>query len=663
MKKTKLLIFTLMAFLVVGFAVNVNADEPTNVATYDELIAANVDNASIKLTDNITLTDNLFVKNLSLDLNGYTLETNGKAIVSQGKTTVKDTSSDETGKIENSINGTQIIQTSGSDCNFILESGTIKGGRYVIYNYQGKVTMNGGKIVTTEYALFANTDTVFEMNDGKIISNSEKLSNTINVKQAKIIINGGEISAPNAYGIVAWHDSDITINGGKINSRSFAITGNGTIGGSNDGSNAKFTITGGTLISDKGAAIYAPQANGETKITGGNLTGLTSAIEIRAGKLTISDGTFKASTDHNGVDPNGNGTTTHGVAVAVAQHTTQQPIDVKITGGNFNAYVALKESNPQNNSEEAISKVNISVTGGKFNATSDDVVYSQDLTKFISGGEYNTAPNAKYIADDYSSYKVDSNKNLVEKTIKSISLNKTEETLIVGKTLQVKPSVNPNSSSTGYTYTSSNAKVAKVDKNGTITALSNGTAIVTVSSTYDKTKTATIKVTVNTDIAKATVTGIVNKVYNKHNQYQKNIVVKLSGKTLKNGTDYKISYKNNKNIGKATLTITGKGNYKGTITRTFKIDPVKIAIKKFKKSGNSFRVYYYAPAGGVKYQVAYKQKNNKTWKYVKTSKTNVVARYLKKNMKYYVKVRAYKVVNGQTYYGAWSNTKTVKIKR
>ena len=57
--------------------------------------------------------------------------------------------------------------------------------------------------------------------------------------------------------------------------------------------------------------------------------------------------------------------------------------------------------------------------------------------------------------------------------------------------------------------------------------------------------------------------------------------VTLDGKTLVKGTDYKVSYKNNVNAGTATITITGIGNYAGTITKSFKIydpnAPVEIA--------------------------------------------------------------------------------------
>ena len=59
---------------------------------------------------------------------------------------------------------------------------------------------------------------------------------------------------------------------------------------------------------------------------------------------------------------------------------------------------------------------------------------------------------------------------------------------------------------------------------------------------------------------------------------------------MKNGTDYTVSYKNNKNAGTATIVITGKGSYEGTITKTFKINKaknpitVKTAAKTVKRS-------------------------------------------------------------------------------
>ena len=69
------------------------------------------------------------------------------------------------------------------------------------------------------------------------------------------------------------------------------------------------------------------------------------------------------------------------------------------------------------------------------------------------------------------------------------------------------------------------------------------------------------------------------------------VTVTLGDKTL-GKDDYIVTYKNNKNIGKATVTITGKGNYTGTIKQTFTIkldkgDVFTSGKYKYKVTGSS----------------------------------------------------------------------------
>ena len=47
-------------------------------------------------------------------------------------------------------------------------------------------------------------------------------------------------------------------------------------------------------------------------------------------------------------------------------------------------------------------------------------------------------------------------------------------------------------------------------------------------------------------------------------------------------------------------------------------------------------------------------------KTINTKKTTVIVKKIKSNKKYYVRVRAYKVVNGTKVYGKWSNVRKVK---
>ncbi len=55
--------------------------------------------------------------------------------------------------------------------------------------------------------------------------------------------------------------------------------------------------------------------------------------------------------------------------------------------------------------------------------------------------------------------------------------------------------------------------------------------------------------------------------------------VTLNGKTLKQGTDYTVSYSNNTNAGTATATVTFKGNYSGTAKGTFKIASASVSYQ------------------------------------------------------------------------------------
>ena len=148
--------------------------------------------------------------------------------------------------------------------------------------------------------------------------------------------------------------------------------------------------------------ILICQIDGETKITGGTFNG-ASGVEIRAGKLEISGGTFTATADSLVVDDNGDGSTTKGAAVAIAQHTTKKPIDVKISGGTFNAVVPVNEANPEGNSAEDLAQITLSITGGTFNTTNGGTKASasEDFTKFVSGGTYTLAPDKDLLKDGY----------------------------------------------------------------------------------------------------------------------------------------------------------------------------------------------------------------------------------------------------------------------
>lgn len=80
-------------------------------------------------------------------------------------------------------------------------------------------------------------------------------------------------------------------------------------------------------------------------------------------------------------------------------------------------------------------------------------------------------------------------------------------------------------------------------------------------------KTFTIK---KLGISATAVSGTGNKIYT-GSAIKPVPAVKVGGRTLKNGTDFTVSYKNNTEPGTATLKVTGKGNYSGSVSKTFRI--------------------------------------------------------------------------------------------
>ena len=76
-----------------------------------------------------------------------------------------------------------------------------------------------------------------------------------------------------------------------------------------------------------------------------------------------------------------------------------------------------------------------------------------------------------------------------------VKLNKSGTVkLAIGKTLQLKATVSPDTAETTLTWSSSNSKIAKVSKNGKVTGLKKGTATITVKTKNGKTAKVKIKV-------------------------------------------------------------------------------------------------------------------------------------------------------------------------
>ena len=212
-------------------------------------------------------------------------------------------------------------------------------------------------------------------------------------------------------------------------------------------------------------------------------------------------------------------------------------------------------------------------------------------------------------------------------------------------------------------------KTLKKDTDYTVSYSNNtkvGTAKVTITGKGNYTGSVSKTYSIKNDFKKATVSGISTKAFTGKNITQ-TITVKYNGKTLKKGTDYTVSYSNNKSIGTATVKIAGKGSYTGTITKTFKINPAKQEIQKLTAKSKAFFVDWAQKGSATGYEIQYAT-NSKftsakkvTITNKKTDKTTVSKLSGKK--KYYVRVRSYTTVKGTKYYGAWSASKSVTTKK
>lgn len=146
-----------------------------------------------------------------------------------------------------------------------------------------------------------------------------------------------------------------------------------------------------------------------------------------------------------------------------------------------------------------------------------------------------------------------------------------------------------------------------------------------------------------------------------------------AGNKLKKGTDYTVSYaKKTKNIGQYKVTIKFKGNYSGSVKKTYSISPkgtklngykvksksqVQVSWKKQSKSTNGYEIQYSTNSG-------FKKSATKTVLVKKNTATKATLKSLKQNKKYYIRIRTYKNVkeNGKTVkvYSKWSKTMTMK---
>ena len=156
-----------------------------------------------------------------------------------------------------------------------------------------------------------------------------------------------------------------------------------------------------------------------------------------------------------------------------------------------------------------------------------------------------------------------------------------------------------------------------------------------------------------TSLSKAKITYETNYTYT-GKAIKPTVTVKVGSKTLKNKTNYTVSYKNNTNVGKGTITVKGKGSYSGSVSKSFYIEPKAVSSLKATAYSTKIKLSWKASTGASAYQV-YQKIDGKWKKLDNTSKTSYTVTDLDSVTKYDFRVRAYAKVGSKVLYSDFKN--------
>lgn len=293
---------------------------------------------------------------------------------------------------------------------------TVAGGKHLTLD------LNGNTVSSDLSTTIKVSNGYLTVKNGKVVANGEAFRLVGNNKPAtwETESTPAELTIASDVEVESATDCSIYIYGkgakadiaGQLTSKgSYAtIQGQGTIDDKQNNSGTEIIIReGAKVISKKSNAIYHPEVGSVTVEQGSYIEGVSSAIEMRRGTLTINGGVLRATSDEFSCMTNTmptSGSTTEGVAVAIAPHGAVgeigKELKVNITGGTFEGIYGLYQEDPDNRTKQGVS-IDMSVTGGNFasvkkyqkdSVTYGSAVYSGECKSFISGGYFTDDPTA-----------------------------------------------------------------------------------------------------------------------------------------------------------------------------------------------------------------------------------------------------------------------------
>ena len=215
-----------------------------------------------------------------------------------------------------------------------------------------------------------------------------------------------------------------------------------------------------------------------------------------------------------------------------------------------------------------------------------------------------------------------------------------------------------------FVWTSSNPKAAAVSSDGTVRYAGEGKAVISASLPGTSLKTSISVTCVKKPVFQVQVK---TKAYTYNGKNRKpGVRVRVNGKTVSKKY-YTVKYTANKNVGIATVTVTGKGNYKGYKgTAHFEIRLKKGIISSLKsRSKGQLDIKWKKDSQAQYYQLQISTSANfktgvRTLDHLKLR--SAVMKNLVSKKWHYVRVRPVRKVGNSLWYGGWSKVKKLKIK-
>ena len=360
-----------------------------NGKTYSSLQAA-IDaasrNATVKLLadtkENVTISTN----NVTLDLNGHTL--NGGTVkakpaltVTARGVTVMDSSETQTGTIKRE----DTAENSGVSSHYVID---VQGSGWLTFE-SGNVTNGSGNAEGKGASLVRVGDDSVAKYPGLNIKGGNFTQNNfivIKVDSGDLFLNGGTLNSTDSYAIENWHRA--TVKGGTVNGAVATWTYSG-------GHNSDLAISGGTINGDVKSVTYdgAEGKTAKVSITGGVVNGTLNTFDYSTGTtsndptkatIEVTSGTFSTDPSRyliegSAATPNGDGS--FGVAKAYLAQVGE------------NSYYTMDEAfKAQTASGEAITLLRDYTTGSTFSSgTVARVVDLNGHTWTCTGTDANSA--------------------------------------------------------------------------------------------------------------------------------------------------------------------------------------------------------------------------------------------------------------------------------